>query len=96
MTRAEILTVTAQASEHSMTHPLHLVGLNERFRVPAWRERPITAAAVVALMVFGLWVLCNEDERLASSLLDDWPEIRQVQWLTQSTDCSNFPVADSQ
>lgn len=64
-----------EADAHSLCGPLHATP-KARFLVPSWSEEPLTGGEVVALLVFGLWVQCGEDEQIAGALLNDWPEIR--------------------
>ena len=44
-------------------------------QVPSWSDTRISAAQVIALMVFGLWVSVGEREEMAQGLLADWPDI---------------------
>jgi hypothetical protein len=87
MTRAELMAVMQQANEHSMREPLHLCGAELRFSVPLWSAKPLSAAHVVALMVFGLWVIANEDEAMASGLVKGFEDsIKPALPLTQNAD----------
>ena len=47
----------------------------KKYKVPSWLNESISAAQVIALMVFGLWVSVGEREDLAAGLLADWPDI---------------------
>ena len=83
LTREQVLKVAGEAQELSGQCPLHQYHQAE-FKVPSFDpEALLTGGQVIALMVFGLWVLCGEDERLAAPLLDKWP-IREVVMLTNA------------
>ena len=72
MTRGQLIAVTQQASDVSAQVPVHMHPVAD-LSVPLWGSRPLTGGGVAALMAFGLFVLCNEDERLAAPLLEAWP-----------------------
>lgn len=72
MSREQLLAVAHQAEEHSLMNPLHLCGPELQFDVPLWSVKPLSAGQVVAIIVMALWVLCGEDERMASGLMNDW------------------------
>jgi len=70
--------VLDEAVEISMREPLHFCH-EPQFTVPSWGNQKLSGGQVAALMVFGLWVQCGEDEKAASGLIIDWgPEIKQA------------------
>src|SRR5690349_652955 len=65
--------VTYQAARISEQQPLHLCQ-EPQFVIRAWEPgKKLTGGQVIALMVFGLWVTCGENEELAAALADKWP-----------------------
>ena len=72
MTREQLIAVTQQASDVSARVPVHMHPVAD-LSVPLWGSRPVSGGSVAALMAFGLFVLCNEDEHVAAPLLDAWP-----------------------
>jgi hypothetical protein len=77
----ERLIVMRAAGEHNCSEPLWLFAGKRRFSIPLWSDKPLSGAEVAALMVFGLWVQCGEDEGMAGQLVGDWPEIRTAVFL---------------
>ena len=61
-----------QADAHAERQPLHL-HREKNLSVPLWGDEPLSGAQVLALMAFGVWVQCGEDENIAGALLDAWP-----------------------
>lgn len=61
-----------QLDERADLRPLHLHD-RKNLSVPLWGDEPMTGAQVLALMAFGVWVHCGEDEAVAGALLDTWP-----------------------
>lgn len=47
----------------------------KKYKVSSWSDDAISAAQVVALMVFGLWAAVGEREDMAQGLLADWSDI---------------------
>ncbi len=77
MAREERMRVMKEAEEHSQRLPLWLEPFGkESFTVPSWSSKPITAAAVMALLAFGIWVQVGEREEEAPDLVRDWPELK--------------------
>jgi len=65
--------LTYQASQISEQQPLHLCQ-EPQFVIPAWDpNKKLTGGQVIALMVFGLWVTCGENEDMAAALANRWP-----------------------
>ncbi len=74
ISREQLQQVAEQAGEISLGYPLHMAGPAKQFLVPQWdATNKLSGCQVVALMVFGLWVLCNEDKEIAGGLYDSWP-----------------------
>lgn len=57
---------------------------NLSLREPLWQhpatdlvvphfDKPLTGCQVIAVQVFGIWVLCGESEQIAGALIDAWP-----------------------
>lgn len=89
MTREQLIAVMREAEEHSLMNPLHMMGPAKQFDVPLWSLEKLSGAQCVALMVFGLWVVQGEDERMASGLMHDWDEaIRPACALARNPDGS--------
>lgn len=87
MTREQVLAVAKQAGDHSLAEPLHYFPAERKYLVPLWKERPLSGAECTALMVFGLWVLCGEDEGMASGLMNDWGgAIKHAVYLTRDAE----------
>lgn len=84
--REEVQAIALAASDLSMSTPLHLAG-SRKFDVKGWGQA--SGSQVTALMVFGLWVLCGEDEEKAAPLLADWP-IKEVLIFTGEIASSDF------
>ncbi len=74
--RAELHRACTQASDLSGERVLHMApdAASQEFELPAfpWHRR-LSGAQVIAVMVFGLWVLCDEREELCSGLVEAWP-----------------------
>lgn len=84
MSFEQLLALMKQAEIHSLENPLHLDGPEKKYDVPLLCEKPLSAAHVTAIMVFGLWVACRENEGLAAGLMRDWGEvIKPAMVLTQ-------------
>lgn len=64
-----------ECSQHSLENPLHLVGPKPMFTCATWGADALSGAEVMALFVAALWAHMREDERLASGLMSDWPEL---------------------
>lgn len=73
MTFNEVNDIAIQAGEHNLTFPLHLATPKDKFDVPAWSDKSLSGAQVIALMVMSLWVLCREKEELCTALVETWP-----------------------
>lgn len=71
--RNQVQKIANQASEISEREPLHLT--SQQFVIADVKEKPLTGVHIVALMVAGLWILCNEDESIAGALLNDWSDL---------------------
>lgn len=72
MPREQVQKVAQEAGDISLGYPLHMAG-RKTFMVPSWGEKELSGMQVVALMVFGLWVLCGEREEMCSALVESWP-----------------------
>lgn len=78
-----LIEATDQASAISQTVPLHMqpYASDRRFEIPALEAgKKYSGCQVIAIMVFGLWVMCGEDEAKAGPLIDSWP-IREAIFL---------------
>lgn len=69
--REQLICIMKEADKHNMAEPLWMCP-KPQFMVPCWSEQPLTGCQVIALMVFGLWVSCEESEELASGLMNYW------------------------
>jgi hypothetical protein len=77
----ERMSVMQEASAISLQDAIWLDFTSRKFIVSKWDSKPITAAQVTALIVFGIWVQVGEDETVAAGLLPDWPELLQAKAL---------------
>ena len=80
MKMTERMNVMKEAQEITLQNPVWMdssvdIKKLQTHNVPSWSDKSITAAQVVALMVFGLWVTVGEREEMARGLLADWPDI---------------------
>lgn len=65
-----------QASDLSGERVLHMRpdAASQEFELLAFPwHRKLSGAQVIAVMVFGLWVLCGEREEMCSGLVEAWP-----------------------
>jgi hypothetical protein len=68
--REQLAALAREASEISCTTPLHMA--SGPHRLEGW-EGELTGLQVVALMVFGLYVLQLENPDLCEPLMEAWP-----------------------
>ena len=80
MTHEERMQIMKEAQEISLHKPIWMdVSTDSKklknYLVQSWSKELISAAQVIALIVFGLWVSIGECADLAQGLLADWPDI---------------------
>jgi hypothetical protein len=82
MTIDERMHAMQEAEAITLRNPIWLSITDKKEHVvPGWNAEPITAAQVLAIIVFGMWVQVGENEELAGGLLAVWPEILQAKAL---------------
>jgi len=80
-TKEEISSLLKEVQEISGEHPVHLIR-EEKFVCPSFsKDKKLSGGQVMALMVFGLYVVLGERDELAGGLIDNWPEIKQAKLL---------------
>lgn len=80
MDREGLQRLTNKASQLSQECPLHLIHAPE-FEILELDSEKLTGGQVIAVMVFGLYVLCGENDKMAGALLESWPEIKMAKAL---------------
>jgi hypothetical protein len=68
-----LLKVSDEAMQHSLDTPLQHYPDKKNFLVPSWSPDKLSGMQVVALMIFSLWILCNEKEDRCPQLVERWP-----------------------
>ena len=90
MSLDDLKRLTQECSEICQENPLHMTG-SQAFTVNTWNsEKPLTGCQIIALMVFGLWVMMGEDEEMCSGLVEAWP-IREAVFLADADRRSHQP-----
>jgi hypothetical protein len=72
--REQVQAIADEASAQTLLSPVWTVH-EPRYTVSSYghTHQQFTGVQVIALLVFSLWVLCGEDEKLAAPLVAAWP-----------------------
>lgn len=81
MSREKLQAILKAAGDINARDAIHLVH-DEKYSIPEFEDgMKLTGGKVMAIMVFGLYVLMGERDELCGTLLDSWPEIKMAKML---------------
>lgn len=102
MSDESLESLIREAAEKNLIEPLHLAA-TPQFVLPTNGDKKLTGGEVIAIMIFGSWVLHGErhsqaiglkgtpDESLCGGLVHNWPEIRDALMIVDGIDDSSPP-----